>query len=103
MQRLKFKKRVIKNGSNKHIFDPIKNEKWKSLTRCTEKYRKTKVDGEMKDIVEQKDSSDYVQQNHTKVNQFWTLKVLYTTHFTVSIPIAYGAMCKTRKLHSVFY
>lgn len=42
-----------------------------------------------------------MQQNWTKVNDLWTLKVLYNPHFTVSIPIAYEAKCKTRKLYGV--
>ena len=42
-----------------------------------------------------------MQQNQTKVNDLWTLKVLYNPHFTVSIPIAYEAKCKTRKLYGV--
>lgn len=39
---VKFKNRVIKIGSNKHISESRKKEKWKSLTKYTQKYGKNK-------------------------------------------------------------
>ena len=48
-----FKERITRNASNKHIFDPIKREKWTSLEdRVT--LTKIKIYGNMKHIVEQK-------------------------------------------------
>ena len=49
-----FKERIGKNASNKYIFDPIKREKWKSFQDTVKRTTKIKIDGKVKDIVEQK-------------------------------------------------
>ena len=51
---VEFKERISKNASNKYIFDPIKREKWKSFEDTVKKTTKIKIDGKIKDIVEQK-------------------------------------------------
>ena len=51
---VEFKERISKNASNKYIFDPIKREKWKSFQDTVKRTTKIKIDGKVKDIVEQK-------------------------------------------------
>ena len=51
---VEFKERISKNVSNKYIFDPIKREKWKSFQDTVKRTTKIKIDGKVKDIVEQK-------------------------------------------------
>ena len=51
---MEFKERISKNASNKYIFDPIKREKWKSFEDTVKRTTKIKIDGKIKDIVEQK-------------------------------------------------
>ena len=51
---VEFKERISKNTSNKYIFDPIKREKWKSFQDTVKRTTKIKIDGKVKDIVEQK-------------------------------------------------
>ena len=51
---VEFKERISKNASNKYIFDPIKREKWKRLEDTVKRTTKIKIDGKIKDIVEQK-------------------------------------------------
>ena len=51
---VEFKERISKNASNKHIFDPIKRKKWKNFQDTVERTTKIKIDGKVKDIVEQK-------------------------------------------------
>ena len=51
---VKFKERIGKNASNKYIFDPIKREKRKSFQDTVKRTTKIKIDGKVKDIVEQK-------------------------------------------------
>ena len=52
---VEFKERISKNASNKHIFDPIKREKGKRFEDTVKRTAKTKINGKIKDIVEQKD------------------------------------------------
>ena len=51
---VEFKERISKNASNKYIFDPIKRKKWKNFQDTVERTTKIKIDGKVKDIVEQK-------------------------------------------------
>ena len=53
-QVVKFKERISKNASNKYIFNPTKREKWKSFEDTAKRTTKIKIDGKIKDIVEQK-------------------------------------------------
>ena len=65
---VEFKEIISKNASNKHIFDPIKRKKWKSFEDTVKRTTKIKIDNKIKDIVEQKISLDYLQQNQIKGN-----------------------------------
>ena len=47
-----FKARITKNVSNKHIFDTIKREIWKSFEDAVKRITKIKIDVKIKDIVE---------------------------------------------------
>ena len=51
---VKFKERISKNASNKYIFGAIKREKWKGFEDTVKRTTKIKIDGKIKDIVEQK-------------------------------------------------
>ena len=53
---VKFKERIGKNASNKYIFDPIKREKRKSFQDTVKRTTKIKIDGKVKDIVEQRNT-----------------------------------------------
>ena len=44
---VEFKERITKTGSNKHIFDPIKREKWKSFEDTVKGITKIKIDGKI--------------------------------------------------------
>ena len=51
---VEFKERISKIASNKYIFDPIKKEKWKGFEDAVKRTTEIKIDGKIKDIVEQK-------------------------------------------------
>ena len=51
---VEFKERISKNASNKYILNPIKREKLKSFEDTVKRTTKLKIDGKIKDIVEQK-------------------------------------------------
>ena len=51
---VEFKKRTTKTGSNKHVFDLIKSEKWKIFEDTVKRVTKINIDWKIKDIVEQK-------------------------------------------------
>ena len=102
---VEFKEKINKNAYNKYIlynkyiFDPIKREKWKSLEDTVKKTTKIKIEGKIKDIVKQKISLGYLQQNQIKVNQLSILKMPCPSHLPVSLPLASadGTTWKTKK------
>ena len=65
---VEFKERISKNASNKYIFNPIKREKWKSFKDIVKRTTKINIDAKIKDVVKQKISLGYLQQNQIKVN-----------------------------------
>ena len=65
---VEFKERIGKNASNKYIFNPIKREKWKSFKDIVKRTTKINIDAKIKDVVKQKISLGYLQQNQIKVN-----------------------------------
>ena len=77
---VEFKEKISKNASNKYIFDPIKRKKCESFEDIVKRTTKIKIDGKIKDIVEQKISLGYLQQNQIKVNQLSILEMLCPSH-----------------------
>ena len=97
---VKFKERISKNASNKYIFDPTKREKWKSFQDTAKRTTKIKIDGKIKDIVEQKIILGLLAAKSDQSKLAVDIKnALSFPLASVSLPLASadGAMRKTKK------
>ena len=98
---MEFKERISKNASNKYIFDPIKREKWKSFEDTVKRTTKIKIDGKIKDIVEQKNNLGLLAAKSDQSKLAADIKnALPFPLASVSLPLASadGAMRKTKNL-----
>ena len=98
---VEFKERISKNASSKYIFDPIKREKSKSFDDTVKKTTKIKIDGKIKDIVEQKNILGLLAAKSDKSKLAVDIKnALSFPLSSVSLPLASadGAMRKTKKI-----
>ena len=97
---VEFKEKISKNASNKYIFDPIKREKWKSFEDTVKRTTKIKIDGKIKDIVEQKNILGLLAAKSDQSKLAADIKnVMSFPLASVSLPLASadGAMRKTKK------
>ena len=97
---VEFKEKISKNASNKYIFDPIKREKWKSFEDTVKRTTKIKIDGKIKDIVEQKIILGLLAAKSDQSKLAVDIKnALSFPLASVSLPLASadGAMRKTKK------
>ena len=97
---VEFKEKISKNASNKYIFDPIKREKWKSFEDTVKRTTKIKIDGKIKDIVEQKNNLGLLAAKSDQSKLAADIKnALPFPLASVSLPLASadGAMRKTKK------
>ena len=98
---VEFKEKISKNASNKYIFDPIKREKWKSFEDTVKRTTKIKIDGKIKDIVEQKNNLGLLAAKSDQSKLAADIKnALPFPLASVSLPLASadGAMRKTKNL-----
>ena len=97
---VEFKERISKNESNKYIFGPIKWEKWKSFEDTVKRTTKIKIDGKIKDIVEQKNILGLLAAKSDQSKSAVDIKnALSFPLAIVSLPLASadGAMRKTKQ------
>ena len=97
---VEFKERISKNASNKYILNPIKREKLKSFEDTVKRTIKLKIDGKIKDIVEQKNILGLLaaKSDQSKLAVDITNALSFPLA-SVSLPLVStdGAMRKTKK------
>ena len=97
---VKFKERISKNASNKYIFGAIKREKWKGFEDTVKRTTKIKIDGKIKDIVEQKNILGLLAVKSDQSKSALDIKnALSFPLAIVSLPLASadGTMRKTKQ------
>ena len=100
---VEFNESISKNASNNYIFDRIKREKWKTFEDTVKRTAKTKIDGKIKDIVEQKISLGYLQQNQIKVNELSILKMPCPSHLSLFLYLLLQQMVRCEKQKHLIY
>ena len=101
---VEFKERITQNASNKSIFDPIKKEKWKSFEDTVKRITKIKTADKIQDIVEQKISLGYLQQNQIKVDQLSSAIVsIVTIFYSCFITSCLSRWCNAKRKKDLIY